>query len=99
MSKQTPKNNTKNNVSVTSENLFTGLPFNERIESCVKLVEGKALQFVNETTILLDLARSGASVYVSCEAENDTDICAFLAQLDIKVEEISHLTQKKLCEL
>ena len=93
------KNNTKNNVLITSENLFAGLPFADRVNSCVKMIEGKAYQFVNETSILLDLARSEASVYASCEAENQTDICAFLAQLDMEVEEFSQLIQEKLFKL
>jgi len=97
---QTPvvkKNN--NNIHVTRENLFVGLSLSERIESCVDVVEGLANQFLNETSILLELARKGASVYVSCEAENDTDICAFLAQLDIEVQDIAQDTQEKLKRL
>lgn len=90
------KNNTKNKIHVTRENLFVGLSLPERVDSCVVLVDGLAKQFLNETSILLDIARKGASVYVSCEAENDTDICAFLAQLDIEVAEISQKTQDKL---
>jgi hypothetical protein len=86
----------KNSSLVTREDLFAGLPFDERIESCVKMVFDKSHQFVNETSIMLDLARKGASVYVSCEAENDTDICAFLAQLDIEVEHLAKETVEKL---
>lgn len=92
-------NNQKNSVLVTREDLFAGLPFDERVEACSKIVFDKARQFVNETSIMLDLARKGASVYVSCEAENDTDICAFLAQLDIEVEHLAKETAEKLRRL
>jgi hypothetical protein len=90
------KNNTHNFVMVTSEDLFIGLPFSERIPACKKMIEGKATQFINETSILLDLARKDASVYVSCEAENDTDICAILAGLDMGVEEVARQAVEKL---
>jgi len=93
------KNKADNISLVTSEDLFAGLSFPMRVESCIKMVEGRAKQFVNETSILLDLARNSASTYVSCEAENDTDICADLAELDIKIEEIARQTVEKLREL
>jgi len=86
----------KNKVLVTSEDLFIGLPFAERVVACVKLVESKVNQYIKETSIMLDLAREGAPIYVSCRAENDTDICATLAQLDIEAEEIAFETMKNL---
>jgi hypothetical protein len=73
-----------------------GLSLPERVDACIKIVEGVSCQFLNETSIMLDLARKYASVYVSCEAENDTDICAFLAQLDMEVQEFARETQEKL---
>ncbi len=84
---------------MTSEDLFAGLSFENRLEACIKFVDGKANQFINETSILLDMARSGAEAYVSCEAENETDICAFLAQLDMEVKEASEHFMEKLREL
>lgn len=99
MQSQSTKNNTDKSVHITRENLFVGLSLPDRIDKCIKLVEGLASQFLNETSIMLDLARNGASVYASCEAENDTDICAFLAQLDIEAEELSRVTISKLREL
>ena len=81
---------------VTSEDLFIGLPFSERLESCTEMIEGKARQFINETSILLDLARKDASVYVCCEAENDTDICAILAGLDMEVEKTAEYYVEKI---
>ena len=90
------KNNKKNNVHVTRENLFAGLHFPERIDRCIEVVEGLANQFISETSILLDLARNDASAYVSCEAENDTDICAYLAQLDIEAQETAKYYVEKL---
>ena len=93
------KKNNSNQIHVTRENLFIGLSFSERVNSCIELVEGWTHQFLNETAIMLDMARNGASVYVACEAENDTDICAFLAQLDIEVQDIAKQTQEKLKNL
>ena len=93
------KNNVKDKVLVTREDLFLGLPFLGRVEACIKLVEGAASQFLNETSILLEMARNGASTYVSCEAENETDICATLAQMDIEVQEIAKYYIEKLKNL
>ncbi len=90
------QNNTKSISLVTSEDLFAGLPFSKRVEECINMVERRARQFINETSILLDLARNSASTYVSCEAENDTDICSKLAQFDIEVQDEALQTMKKL---
>ena len=99
MQSQNSKNNTGKNIHVTRKNLFVGLSLPDRVDRCIKLVDDLANQFLNETSIMLDLARKDASVYVSCEAENDTDICAFLAQLDIEVQEIAKQTKEKLRRL
>ena len=99
MRDHTVKNNNKNKIHITRENLFVGLSLPERVEACVLLADGLARQFLSETSIMLDLARNGASVYASCEAENETDICAFLAQLDMEVEELANSTIEELRDL
>lgn len=96
MKLQNQKNNTHCKIHITRDNLFFGLPFPDRIKKCIDVVEGLGNQFINETSIMLDLARKSTSSYVACEAENDTDICAFLAQIDIEVKEISDMTQERL---
>ena len=84
---------------VTRQNYFAGLEISSRVEECVKALAGEALQFKNETAILLNLAREGFSHGLVCEVENETGVCLDLASFDIDTQDIARKYQERLRSL
>lgn len=81
---------------VTRQNYFAGLELTPRVEECVKVVVGEALQFKNETAILLNLAREGFSDKLIYEVENETGVCLDLSSLDIEAQDFAKKYKERI---
>lgn len=80
---------------VTRQNYFAGLEPVERVVSCCGAIEGEILQFMNETSILLEMARQGFTDNLVYDVENETGVCLDLASFDMDVKSLA-LKYKKM---